>query len=72
MSEFLYLQALSVRILYNYIIAFVIWFQPWGEEQIKALSMLALYKQNVCYTNHNKSSYFQCNECYIIYTMNYG
>lgn len=41
-SEFLYLQALSVRLLYNYIIAFVICVHPWGEEQIKALSMLAL------------------------------
>lgn len=37
-----YLQALSVRLLYNYIIAFVTCVHPWGEEQIKALSMLAL------------------------------
>lgn len=42
LSEFLYLQALSERLLYNYIIAFVICVHPWGEEQIKALSMLAL------------------------------
>lgn len=42
LSGLLYLQALSVRLLYNYIIAFVIWFHPWGEEQIKAASMLAL------------------------------
>lgn len=37
MSEFLYLQALSLTLLYNYIIAFVIGFHPWGEEQIKGL-----------------------------------
>lgn len=43
LSEFLYLPALSARLLYNYIIAFVICaLTPWGEEQIKALSMLAL------------------------------
>lgn len=41
-TKFLYLQALSVRPLYNYIIAFVICVHPWGEEQIKALSVLAL------------------------------